>query len=51
MAKSSGGSKTFSLGRNANTGRFTPVSTARAKPSTHVVERVPKSGHGDTKKK
>jgi len=49
MAKS-GGSKTFLIGRNATTGRLTPVTTARARPSTHVVERMPKSGHGDTKK-
>lgn len=43
-------SKTFLIGRNANTGKLTPVSTARAKPSTHVVERMPKAGHGDIKK-
>ncbi len=49
MAKS-GGSKTFPIGRNANTGKLTKVSTARANPSTHVVERMPKTGHGDTKK-
>lgn len=49
MAKSDN-SKTFLIGRNANTGRLTPVSTARAKPATHVVERMPKQGHGDTKK-
>lgn len=28
------------IGRNAGTGRFTPVSTARSKPSTHVVETI-----------
>lgn len=44
------GSKAFLIGRNAKTGKLTPVSTARAKPSTHVVERMPKAGHGDTKK-
>lgn len=43
-------SKTFLIGRNASTGKLTRVSTARAKPSTHVVERMPKAGHGDTKK-
>lgn len=48
MAK---GSKTFPVGRNANTGRLTSVNQAKARPSTHVVERMPKSGHGDTKKK
>lgn len=48
MAKS-GGSKTFNIGRNAVTGRLTRVSTARVKPATHVVERMPKPGRGDTK--
>lgn len=28
------------IGRNASTGKFTPVSTARSKPSTHVVETI-----------
>jgi len=28
------------IGRNASTGRFTPVSTARSRPSTHVVETI-----------
>lgn len=28
------------IGRNAGNGRFTSVSTARHKPSTHVVETV-----------
>jgi hypothetical protein len=28
------------IGRSATTGRFTPVSTAKARPSTHVVETV-----------
>lgn len=28
------------IGRSAKTGRFTKVSTAKAKPSTHVVETV-----------
>jgi hypothetical protein len=51
MAKSSGGSRTTLHGRNADTGRFVPVKTARNHPSTHVVERVPKPGFGDTKKK
>ncbi len=35
------------IGRNASTGRFTPISTARQRPSTHVVETVkpaPKRG-------
>jgi len=38
-------------GRNATTGRFTTVKKARENPSTHVVERVPKPGYGDTKRK
>ena len=46
-----GGSKTFPVGRNASSGQFTTVKTAQNRPSTHVVERMPKSGHGDSKKK
>lgn len=48
---SNSGSKTFLIGRNANTGKLVPVDVARARPSTHVVERMPKAGNGDTKKK
>lgn len=44
-------SKTFNLGRNAKTGKFVPVKKARQNPNTNVVERVPKAGYGDTKKK
>lgn len=51
MTAKSGGSKTFLVGRNATTGKLVSVDVARARPSTHVVERMPKSGHGDTKKK
>lgn len=32
------------IGRNAGSGRFTKVSTARAKPGTHVVETVKRRG-------
>jgi len=42
-------SKTFPIGRNAKTGELTTVEVARRHPSTHIVERMPKSGHGDTK--
>ena len=42
-------SKTFPIGRNAETGRLAPVATAKAHPKTYVVERMPKSGNGDTK--
>ncbi|MCA9470137.1 MAG: hypothetical protein KC643_32465 [Nitrospira sp.] len=45
MAK---GSKTFQVGRNANTGRLTTVTKAREHPKTHIVERMPKPGYGDT---
>lgn len=45
------GSRTTTHGRNASTGKFTKVSTARNNPRTHVVERVPKPGYGDTKKR
>jgi len=44
-------SKTTLRGRNAKTGEFTTVEKARKKPSTHVVERVPKPGYGDIKKR
>ena len=30
------------IGRNAGTGRFTSVKTAKAKPKTHVVEVIKK---------
>jgi hypothetical protein len=50
MAKSSG-SRTTTHGRSARSGRFTTVEKAKKNPDTHVVERVPKPGHGDTKKK
>jgi len=44
-------SKTFPLGRDSKTGEFMPVKEARRHPSTTTVERVPKPGYGDTKKK
>jgi len=28
------------IGRNASSGKFTSVSTARGKPSTHIVETI-----------
>jgi hypothetical protein len=31
---------TTKIGRNAGTGRFTPVKTAKEKPTTHVVETI-----------
>lgn len=40
--------KTHLVGRNANTGKLTTVDTARRHPSTHVVERMPNPGRGDT---
>jgi hypothetical protein len=43
-------SKTFPIGRNASSGRLTTVKTAERRSATHVVERMPKPGHGDTKK-
>lgn len=43
------GSKTTPRGRDAETGKFTTVKEAKDHPKTHVVERVPKPGHGDTK--
>ena len=44
-------SKTTLKGRDAKTGEFIPVEEARRRPSTTTVERVPKPGYGDTKKK
>jgi hypothetical protein len=43
-------SKTFKVGRDARTGQFIPVKEAERRKSTAIVERVPKAGHGDTKK-
>ncbi len=34
--------KSTKIGRSAVTGRFTKVSTAKAKPRTHTVETVKK---------
>lgn len=42
--------KTFLVGRNAKTGLLTSVEKARRQPNTHVVERMPKAGFGDTSK-
>lgn len=42
-------SKTTTRGRDAKTGEFTTVKEARRYPNTHIVERVPKPGYGDTK--
>ena len=42
-------SKTVTRGRDAGNGQFVPVEQARRYRSTHVVERVPKPGYGDTK--
>lgn len=39
MAK---GNKSTKIGRNASTGRFTTVKTAKKKPGTHVVETIKK---------
>ncbi|MCQ1572701.1 hypothetical protein NFO65_18390 [Neorhizobium galegae] len=41
--------KTFDVGRDSGSGRFIPVKQAVARPNTTTVERIPKSGHGDTK--
>lgn len=42
--------KTFKLGRSAKTGKFTNIKKAQKKKDTHIVESIPKKGHGDTKK-
>lgn len=41
--------KSFPIGRNAETGRLTSAQYAKEHPQTHVVERMPKSGRGDSK--
>jgi hypothetical protein len=43
--------KTFDIGRDAKSGQFIPVEEADRRPNTTVVERVPKPGYGDTKRK
>lgn len=43
--------KTFDIGRDSRSGRFIPVEQAQRRPSSTVVERVPKPGYGDTKSK
>jgi hypothetical protein len=43
--------RTTLRGRDAQTGEFTTVEEARRHPATHVVERVPTPGNGDTKEK
>jgi len=48
MAKKS---RTTTRGRDARTGKFTTVEKAKNHPNTHIVERVPKPGYGDTKRK
>jgi len=42
--------KTHKEGRDARNGQFTTVREAKEHPKTHVVERVPNPGRGDTKK-
>ena len=44
-------SKTFLIGRDSETGELMPVEEARKRPKTTTVERMPKKGYGDTKKK
>lgn len=44
-------SKTSLRGRDARTGEFTTVEKARRFSTTHIVERVPKPGYGDTDEK
>jgi hypothetical protein len=42
-------SKSFKIGRNAETGRLMSVTDARKTPSKAVVEHIPKKGHGTAK--
>jgi hypothetical protein len=41
-------SKTFPLGRDSKTGEFIPVKEAERRPNTTTVDRIPKSGNGNT---
>ncbi|WP_172751222.1 hypothetical protein [Ensifer sp. LCM 4579] len=41
--------KTFDVGRDSRSGQFITVKEATGRPETTTVERIPKSGHGDTK--
>ena len=43
--------KTTPRGRDSGSGQFITVKEAKANPKTTTVERVPKPGYGDTKKK
>ena len=42
-------SKGFKIGRDAKTGEFIPVSDAKKRPGTTVVEVVPKRGPNKSK--
>jgi hypothetical protein len=42
-------SKTFYIGRKADTGELCTVDYARKHPDKCLVERMPKTGYGDTK--
>jgi hypothetical protein len=44
-------SKTFPIGRDATTGRLIPVDKARRDPTHTVVERMPKRGPAESKRK
>jgi hypothetical protein len=48
---SSKDSKTFLIGRDSRTGQLMPVKDARRDPDRTQVERMPKRGNGDTKRK
>ncbi len=45
------GRKTFDVDRDSKTGRLIPVAETKSRPETAVVARMPKPGHGDTKKR
>lgn len=38
----------FPIGRNAKMGNLVPVKVPKAKSATHIVERMPNPGRGDT---
>jgi hypothetical protein len=41
--------KTFDVGRDSRSGQFITVKQAEARPDRTTVDRIPKSGYGDTK--
>jgi hypothetical protein len=43
--------KTSPRGRDSSTGKFITIDQAKRRPNTTTIERVPKPGYGDTKRR